>query len=131
MAVTLTPTLTLVSTDATSDTLSITVTDSLSLGDNDARLSQIISPDDVNPGGTQIFDTALGKSYIYCKNTHASKTIWLAPANNTATGSCWMTLAPGEFAFFPWAGNVDLYAHSGANGQGIAVAGLEYMVFEA
>ena len=128
---TLTPTLTLVSTDSTSDALSITVTDSLTLGANDARISRQISPDDVNPGGTQIFDTNLGKSYIYCKNTHASKTIWLAPASDTATGSCWMSLAPGEFAFFPWAGAVDLFAHSGADGQGVATAGLEYMVFEA
>ena len=128
---TLTPTLTLASADSTGDTLSISVTDSLTLGDNDARVSAIISPDDVDPGGTQIFDTNLGKSYIYCKNIHATLTIYLAAAADTATGSSWMALAPGEFAFFPWAGVVDLFAHSGANGQGVATAGFEYMIWEA
>tara|TARA_R100000234_G_C4908632_1_gene138847 strand:+ start:125 stop:520 length:396 start_codon:yes stop_codon:yes gene_type:complete len=131
MSVTLNATLTLSSTDISSDTLNLTVTDSLSLGANDARINRRISPNDVNPGGTQIFDTNLGKSYIYAKNTHASKTIWLAPAADTATGSCWMSLAPGEFAFFAWAGAVDLFAHSGADGQGVATDGLEYMIFEA
>jgi len=131
MAVTLTPTLTLTSSDITADALSISVTDSLSLGSNDARITRQISPNDVDPGGTQIFDTNLGKSYIYAKNTHATLTIYLAAAADTATGASWMALAPGEFAFFPWAGVVDLFAHSGANGQGVATAGLEYIVFEA
>ena len=71
---TLTPTLTLASSTVTGDTLSISVTDTLTLGDNDAKISKIISPNDVDPGGTQIFDTNLGKSYIYAKNIHATLT---------------------------------------------------------
>ena len=128
---TLNATLTLSSTDVSSDTLSLTVTDSLTLGANDARINRRISPNDVDPGGTQIFDTNLGKSYIYARNTHATLTIYLAAAADTAVGSAWITLAPSEFAFFPWSGVVDLFAHSGANGQGVATDGLEYMIFEA
>ena len=58
---TLTPTLTIASSTLTGDTLSISQTDTLILGDNDAKISKIISPNDVAPGGTQIFDTNLGK----------------------------------------------------------------------
>ena len=128
---TLTPTLTLASADSTGDTLSISVTDSLTLGDNDARVSAIISPNDVDPGGTQIFDTNIGKSYIYAKNLHATLTMYLAPAADTAAGSTYMTLGPGEFAYFPWTGGLDLFVHTGANGQGIGAAGFEYFIWEA
>ena len=128
---TLTPTLTIASSTLTGDTLSISQTDTLVLGDNDAKISKIISPNDVAPGGTQIFDTNLGKSYIYAKNIHATLTIYLTAAADTATTAAWMTLGPGEFAFFPWSGVVDLFAHSGADGQGVATAGFEYMVWEA
>ena len=128
---TLTPSLTLTSTDATGDSISVSVTDSLTLGDNDVRLSRTYSPNDADPGGVQIFDTNLGKSYIYAKNTHASLTIYLIAAAATAESGAWMELAAGEFAFFPWAGVVDLYASTGDDGAGIATAGLEVMIFEA
>ena len=131
MAVTFTPSLSLTSTTTTSDSLSFTVSKSITLGDNDARTSTIYSPDDVSPGGVQIFDTNLGKSYIYVKNIHASLIIYLTAAGATAENAAWMELAAGEFAFFPWAGVVDLYANTGDNGAGIATAGLEVMVFEA
>ena len=128
---TLTPSLSLTSTTVNSDAMSFTVTDTLTLGDNDARINTIISPDDASPGGTQIFDTNLGKSYIYVKNIHASLIIYLTAAAATAENASWMELAPGEFAFFPWAGVVDLFASTGDNGAGIATAGLEVMIFEA
>lgn len=131
MAVTLTPSLSLVSTTTTSDGLSFTVSNTLTLGDNDARTSTIYSPDDVDPGGVQIFDTNLGKSYIYVKNIHASLIIYLTAAADTAESAAFIELAAGEFAFFPWAGVVDLFANTGDNGAGIATAGLEVMVFEA
>jgi hypothetical protein len=131
MAVTFTPSLSLTSTTTTSDSLSFTVSKAITLGDNDARTSTIYSPDDVAPGGVQIFDTNLGKSYIYVKNIHASLIIYLTAAASTAESAAWMELAAGEFAFFPWAGVVDLYASTGDNGAGIATAGLEVMVFEA
>jgi len=128
---TLTPTLTLTSTDVSTDAINLSVTDALTLGANDVRKSFIISPDDVTPGGTQIFDTNLGKSYIYVKNVHASLIIYLTAAADTAESAAWMELAAGEFAFFPWAGVVDLFANTGDNGAGVATAGLEVMIFEA
>ena len=128
---TLSPTLTLLSTDATGDSISVSVTDSLTLGDNDVRLSRTYSPDDASPGGVQIFDNNLGKSYIYVKNTHATLIIYLVAAAATAESAAWIELAAGEFAFFPWAGVADLYANTGDNGAGIATAGLEVVIFEA
>jgi hypothetical protein len=128
---TLIPTLTLTSTDITGDALSLSVSDNLTLGANDLRKSSIFSPNDLDPGGPKIFSTAQGKSYIYVKNIHASLQIYLAAASTTAVNATWMHLAPGEFAFFPWSGLVDIFAHTGANGQGVATAGLEVMIFEA
>lgn len=131
MAVTLTPTLSLSSTTVSGDALSFSVSDVLTLGDNDVRLSRVYSPDDLNPGGLKIFDTNLGKSYIYVKNIHASKIIYLVAAADTAEAAAWMELAAGEFAFFPWAGVVDIFANTGDNGGAVATAGLEVIIFEA
>jgi len=127
---TLVPTLTLVSTDATSgETLNLSVTDSLTLGANDVVLNRTYSPNDVDPGGVQIFDTNLGKSFIYLKNNHASLTIHIQAAADTAESAAWMELAAGEFAWFPWAGVVDLFASTGDNGAGIATNGLEVIIY--
>ena len=128
---TLTATTTLSSTDATSEAISISVSKALTLGANDAVVQRTYSPDDVSPGGVQIFDTNLGKSYIYLKNTHASLKIHIVAAADTAESAAWMELAPGEFAFFPWAAVVDLFANSGDNGAGIATNGLEVIIFAA
>ena len=127
---TLTPTLTLSSTDATSETVSISVTDSLALGDNDAVIHRTYSPNDADPGGVQIYDTNLAKCYIYIKNIHASLDIHIVAAADTAQAAAWMMLEPGEFAYFPWAGKVDLFANSGNNGMGIAANGLEVLIWQ-
>ena len=127
---TLTPTLALTSTDATGDTLSISVTDSLTIGANKVRLSRTYSPNDVDPGGVQIFNTNLGPSYMYLKNTHATLKIHIQAAADTAEGAAWMELKAGEFAFFCWAGVVNLFASTGDNGAGIATDGLEVIIFE-
>jgi len=131
MAVTFTPTLTLASTTTGTDALNFSVTKDITLGDNDVRVTRTYSPDDVTPGGTQIFSTNLGKSYIYVKNTHGSLPIYLVAAADTAESAAWMELAAGEFAFFPWAGVVNLFANTGDNGAGIATDGLEVTIFEA
>ena len=131
MAVTFTPTLTLSSTTTGTDALSFSVTKDITLGDNDVRVTRTYSPDDVTPGGVQIFSTNQGKSYIYVKNVHASLPIYLVAAADTAEAAAWMELAAGEFAFFPWAGVVNLFANTGDNGAGIATAGLEVTIFEA
>ena len=128
---TLIPTLTITTTDSyTSDATRISQTDSIAIGDNDMRVGAIISPNDVDPGGTQIIDTNLGRAHVYVKNVHATLTMYLAPAADTATGSCYMSLLPGEFAFFPWTGGLDLFVHTGANGQGVGTAGFEYFIWE-
>ena len=131
---TLTPTLALTSTDATGDTLSLSVTDSLAIGANKVRLSRTYSPDDVSPGGVQIFSTNLGPSYMYLKNTHATLKIHIQAAADTAESGdvtdVVMELNAGEFAFFCWAGVVDLFASTGDNGAGIATDGLEVIIFE-
>ena len=128
---TLTPTLTITTTDSyTSDAMSISQTDTIAIGENDMRVGAIISPNDVDPGATQIIDTNLGRSHVYVKNVHATLTMYLAPAADTATGSCYMSLLPGEFAFFPWTGGLDLFVHTGANGQGVGTAGFEYFIWE-
>ena len=128
---TLTPTLTITTTDSyTSDSMSSSQTDSIAIGENDMRVGAIISPNDVDPGGTQIIDTNLGRAHVYVKNVHATLTMYLAPAAATATGSCYMSLLPGEFAFFPWTGGLDLFVHTGANGQGVGTAGFEYFIWE-
>ena len=128
---TLTPTLTLEALDSTNDSIYITSTDTLTLGDQKVKITRTISPNDAEPGGVQIFDTNLGKSYIYCKNLHATLTIYLVAAADTAESAAWIELAAGEFTFFPWAGAVDLFANTGDNGAGIAASGLEVLIFEA
>ena len=130
MATTLTPTITISSTDATSESVSISVSDSISLGSNDSVIWRTYSPDDVSPGGVQIYDTNLAKCYIYIKNIHASLDIHITAAAATAQADAWMMLSPGEFAYFPWAGKVDLFANSGNNGMGIAANGLEVVIWQ-
>lgn len=128
---TLTPSLSLVSTDSTSDALSFTVSKAITIGANQVRTTTVYSPNDLDPGGVKIFDNALGKSFIYAKNTHASKQIYLAlTATEAVDSDIYIHLGPGEFAFFPWAGIQDLFAHTGANGQEVATNGLEVMIFE-
>jgi hypothetical protein len=130
MAVTFTPTLTLSSTTTGTDALSFSVTKDITLGDNDVRVTRTYSPPDA-PNGVQIFDTNLGKSYIYVKNTHATLPIYLGAAADTAESAQWMELAAGEFAFFPWAGVADIFASTGDATTATATAGLEVTIFEA
>ena len=127
MSVTVTPTLSLSSTTTTGDTLSFSVTKSLALGVNDIRLSKKYIVDDHAPGGVKIFENAnMGKSYIYIKNTHGTRTVHLGPTDTTQASHAEVILAPGEFAFFPWAGVRDLFAIADADGGEV-----EVMIFEA
>ena len=130
MAVTFTPTLTLASTTTGTDALSFSVTKDITLGDNDVRVTRTYSPPDA-PNGVQIFDTNLGKSYMYVKNVHASLPIYLGAAADTAENAQWMQLGPGEFAFFPWHGQADIFASTGDATTATATAGLEVTIFEA
>ena len=92
---TLTPTLTLTSTDASSDALSITVTDSLTVTTPSVGLSRktITTADDqelVDDGVSGIF-------YFYAKNLDATNFIIL----QTTASQQYARLSPGEFCFFP------------------------------
>jgi len=115
---TLTPTLTLVSTDATTDILSFTITDQLSV------TKAVIGPSKVQLSTgdlTLLAASSYTKSYVYMKNT--DDTINIQVKFGSAAN---LLLAAGEFAFFPW--------DSGNNVVVASVSGtpyLEYAVFEA
>ena len=114
---TLTPTLTLTSTDATSDELSFSVTDSLSITGDTVSVSRIaLSTSDLT-----LLTTSYGKSYVYFKNTDSSIVMTIQFGGDST-----FTLGAGEFAFFPWNGGANIVALS-ASGTPL----LEYALWEA
>ena len=115
---TLIPTLTLSSTDATSDTLSFTVTDQLSI------TKKVITPSRVttSTGDLTVFaSSSYSRSYVYLKNMDDTIAMDI-DFGSTAS----FNIRPGEFAFFPW--------HASQNIVDAADSGtpiLEYAIFEA
>ena len=115
---TLTPTLTLVSTDATSDELNFSVTDTLTIS------NKVIAPSRVktSTGDLTLFASgSYSRSYVYLKNM--DDTIAMdVDFGSTAS----FNIRPGEFAFFPWhaSQNIVVAADSGT-------PYLEYAIFEA
>ena len=115
---TLVPTLTLVSSDASSDEINFTVTDSLNIS------KAIISPSKIalSTGDLTLLAAAsYTKSYVYLKNT--DDTIGIQVKFGSTSN---ILLAAQEFAFFPW--------DSGSNIVVASVSGtpyLEYAIFEA
>jgi hypothetical protein len=115
---TLTPTLTLTSTDATTDQLAFSVTDSLNI------TKAVISPSKValSTGDLTLFAAATyTKSYVYIKNTDESIVMQFDFGTTLS-----IELAAGEFAFFPWESSQNLLA-TAASGTPY----LEYAIFEA
>tara|TARA_Y100001970_G_C13913794_1_gene689870 strand:+ start:400 stop:762 length:363 start_codon:yes stop_codon:yes gene_type:complete len=106
---TLTPTLTLVSTDTSTDSLSISVTDSLTVETpmiDVARITLTTSTTDlVGTGSSAIV-------YLYAKNTDSSQTVVL---EQTADAKAFADLSPGEFCFFPVKGTKGVRAKSAAS----------------
>ena len=102
---TLTPTLTLSSTDMNGDVLNLSVTDSLEI------LGQVTTKQVSTSTSSAIFATAANytKAWVYLKNlsSTAAEIITIEKAD---AGDEYMTLGAGEFAFFPWASIVDLFA---------------------
>ena len=100
---TLTPTLTLASSDMNGDVLNLSVTDSLTV------LGQVTTKQVVATTTGVVFAAAAAytKSYVYLKNlsTTAAEIMTIEKADG---GDEYFTLGPGEFAFFPWASTVDL-----------------------
>jgi len=114
---TLNATLTLASTDITSDTLSMTVTDSLSV------TKDVITPSKIqlSTGDLTLHATSYTKSYVYFKNLDSSINITVSFGTQVS-----LELGALEFAFLPW---------SGAGAVVVAAASgtpyLEYALFEA
>ena len=115
---TLTPTLTLTSTDATTDQLAFSVTDSLNI------TGKVISPSRVvtSTGDLTLFaSSSYSRSYVYLKNM--DDTIAMdVDFGSTAS----FNIRPGEFAFFPWDYAGDIYAEC-ENADGTT---LEYFLFD-
>ena len=117
---TLTPTLTLASSDMNGDTLNLSVTDSLSI------LGQVTTKQVVTSTTAAIFAAVAGytKSYVYLKNLSSTDAeiihIRMALAGDLSSGTATgvadtMDLGAGEFAFFPWSGDGDI-AYDAAQG---------------
>ena len=100
---TLTPTLTLASSDMNADVLNLSVTDTL------AVLGQVTTKQVVATTSGVVFAAAANytKSFVYLKNlsTVAAEIITIEKADS---GDEYLFLGAGEFAFFPWASLVDL-----------------------
>ena len=113
------PTITIVSNVNTATTdpgpgsiaLSLSAVDSLT----STAFETVIWNVDTTHSNCKINDnTAYGVTYMYAKNT-SSVDIWLTsgdPSNSATNAAVLMILKAGEFAFFPWGGNADLYAES-------------------
>jgi len=115
---TLTPTLTLVSTDTGSDELNFSVTDTLTIS------QKVIAPSKIktSTGDLTLFASgSYSRSYVYLKNMDDSIAMDI-DFGSTAS----FNIRPGEFAFFPWhaSQNIVVAADSGT-------PYLEYAIFEA
>ena len=92
---TLNVTLTLSSSDATSDNLSVTAVDSLTIGAPIQGISQVT----ITTADNQelVDDGTSGVFYFYAKNTDSTNFIIL----QTTASQQYARLSPGEFCFFP------------------------------
>ena len=92
---TLTPTLTLSSTDATSDELSFSVTDSLSVT---APLQSLAQVTITTADNQELVDEAVsGVKYFFARNTDTSNFVIL----QTTASVQYARLSPGEWCFYP------------------------------
>ena len=93
---TLTAKITLVSTDATSDALNLSVSNALTTTTPSRGLSRLVA---TTGAATEILDDALdAMAYIYIKNTDSTN--YVSIATTKATVSQFARLNPGEFMFF-------------------------------
>jgi hypothetical protein len=125
------PTLTLTSTDALTDSISLSVTKSLTVGNGNNIYGKIKT----TSGYQNIaLDTAYGASLVYLKNLSTSTSSRTKSAAvdsvivaTTASGDPqFMELSAGEFALFPWNGSDDIQVKKGVG----TAPFLEYAVFE-
>jgi hypothetical protein len=113
MAATLTPTLTLSSTDLSDvETFSFSVDDSLSIAGQQFSRQVVVSATRAN----LLLAAGYTKSYVFIKNLDTSIVVSIGmdtEADDTIDEDAtdvFMTLGPGEFAFFPWAATYNLHA---------------------
>ena len=115
---TLIPILTLTSTDATSDALSFTVTDSLTITNKVITPSRVIT----STGDLTLFASgSYSRSYVYLKNMDETIAMDI-DFGSTAS----FNIRPGEFAWFPWHASQNIVV---AADSGTPI--LEYAIFEA
>ena len=115
---TLTAKLTLTSATVTSDSLNLTVTDTLTIAQKVIAPSRVVtSTSDL----TLFASSSYSRSYVYLKNMDSSIAMDI-DFGSTAS----FNLAAGEYAFFPWhaSQNIVVAADSGT-------PTLEYAIFEA
>ncbi len=101
---TLTPTLTLTSSDVSSDTLSLSVTDSLTVESPIINISTITA---TTTGNASIIVPSVNAArYVYLKHTGLNSAGSSSGADKveveTGDGVAIMELKSGEFAFFPY-----------------------------
>lgn len=116
---TLTAKLTLTGANLTSSTLNASITKALTI-------TKVVEIKKINTSVTSASIFANGsytKAYIFLKNLDTTDTITIEKADE---GDEFFSLAPGEFAFFPWDSSLDLFADATAN-----TPVLEMMIFEA
>tara|TARA_R100001443_G_scaffold99179_1_gene106310 strand:- start:6 stop:395 length:390 start_codon:yes stop_codon:yes gene_type:complete len=125
---TLTPTLTLVSTDALTDSLNLSSTDSLSVLGKSKRFTHVCSATKAN----LLLAADYTKSYVYLKNNDAAIVIHIGmdtqaddSIDDDAT-DLFIELAAGEFAFFPWSSTYNLHVDAASG-----TPTLEVMIFQA
>ena len=98
---TLTPTLTLSSSDATADALSITVTDTLTTTNPTVNIARAAVS---HTSATTLLSDAIGfVNYVYIKNIDTTNFITVKIGAEVA-----IKMAAGEFAFFPLNASVGL-----------------------
>ena len=107
---TLTPTLTLTSTDVTTDSLSASVTDSLTVV---APIKSLTLKAVAAGGGgnTVLVPSSAGIKYTYVKHTGKQSDNSTSTTNNLIInfgGTAGLSLGPEEFAFFPAQASVEI-----------------------
>ena len=118
---TLTPTLTLTSSDLSADeNLSLSVSDSLTVnGQYNSRSVEVTTT-----SAAVLTASLYTKAYVFMQN-HSTVDAEIIKIEKADIGDEYFFLAPGEFAFFPWASTVDLFADAATG-----TPSLEVRVFE-
>ena len=106
---TLTPTLTLTSSDTTSDALALTVTDTLTTAVPNVDSTRI----SIDTSGTTLIASSIATiNYVYIKNADSTNIVVLETVSGTQAFS---DLQPGEFTFLPLKGSTGIKAKSASS----------------